>query len=543
MWIARVVVVVAAAASIAAPCSDPDPGAPVWPTWGGDLHNTHHARGETRISPATVASLRPRWVVKTAGPVSAIPTLSETRAYVFDWGIPGVGFSSLYAIDRDTGAVVAREPITRYSGNLLHNVARTSPAIAGDMLVFGDLRNQPSSLLAIPGAHGAALYAIDRRTGTLLWKTILDPHPLAIVTASPTIYEGRAYVGVSSYEEPAAKLGYDCCSFRGSVVAVDLGTGSIAWQTYTAPGGGFTGNAVWGSAPAIDEVRRQVYVATGNNYTMGEGPDVPDNYASSVLALDLDTGAIRWARKLENFGPWTFACAPYLAPWIPTNVGNCPDFESEDWDFGQAPMLLTVAEGAPRDLVVVGQKSGVLWAFDPDTGATVWSQPVGPGGVLGGMEFGSASDGERVYVGITNVEGHPWTAVAGPLAGTTHRGGLFAAVDAATGAILWQTPDPSSALPRTGLLAHPVWGAGLGPGFFAWVKGPLTVANGVVFGGSMDPLGHMYALDAATGAILWSFPSGGSVMSAPSIDDGVLYWGSGYLTGFPNDKLYAFEIP
>jgi polyvinyl alcohol dehydrogenase (cytochrome) len=200
------------------------------------------------------------------------------------------------------------------------------------------------------------------------------------------------------------------------------------------------------------------------------------------------------------------------------------------------------AEGAPRDLVVVGQKSGVLWAFDPDTGATEWATAVGPGGVLGGMEFGSASDGARIYVGITNVEHTEYTLVAGTRAGERVHGGMFAAIDAATGAILWQTPDPASDLPLHGLLAHPVWGGGLGPGFFAWIKGPLTVANGVVFGGSMDPLGHMYALDAITGTILWSFASGGSVMSAPSIADGVLYWGSGYSSGFPNNKLFAFEL-
>jgi len=131
-------------------------------------------------------------------------------------------------------------------------------------------------------------------------------------------------------------------------------------------------------------------------------------------------------------------------------------------------------------------------------------------------------------------------ACPGQHAGQRVRGGIWAAVDSATGEILWQTADPASFLPLEGNLVHPVWGANLGPGFFGCLKGPLTVANGVLFGGSLDPEGHMYALDAATGEILWSFASGGSVMSAPAVVDGVVYWGSGYSTGYDNDRFFAF---
>jgi polyvinyl alcohol dehydrogenase (cytochrome) len=206
-------------------------------------------------------------------------------------------------------------------------------------------------------------------------------------------------------------------------------------------------------------------------------------------------------------------------------------------------MLITAADDGGQDLVVVGQKDGVMWALDPDAGgATVWATPVGPGGVLGGMEFGAATDGERIYAQVTNFEHNEFPITAGPFTGLTARGGIFAALDVATGALLWQTPDPASFQPITGTISHPYWGGGLGPGFFGTIKGPLTVANGVVFGGSMDQEGHMYALDAASGLILWSFASGGSVMSAPSIADGELYWGSGYTTGYSNNKLYAFEL-
>ena len=135
------------------------------------------------------------------------------------------------------------------------------------------------------------------------------------------------------------------------------------------------------------------------------------------------------------------------------------------------------------------------------------------------------------------------TLTAGGHAGEVAHGGIWAALDVKTGKVLWQTPDPSHNLPLKGDIDHTTWGSDLGPGFFAIAMGPLTISNGVLFAGSLDQEGHMYALNAATGDVLWSFASGGSVMSAPSIADGVLYWGSGYFTGFENDAVYAFELP
>ncbi len=553
-------------------CTDPDPGEPVWASWGGDLENTHNAR-DTSIHVGNVHELRQKWVVRTNGNVSAIPTLSDTRVYVPDWGTPLTGSSTLYAIDRDSGEVVSEKSLLAYSGNLLNPITRSSPAIAGDLLVFGDVRSQPSTLLSIPGAHGAMLYAVSRTTGQLVWKTQLEAHPLAVTTQSPVIFEGRVYVGVSSLEEAASKLAYPCCSFRGSMLAVDLATGRILWKTYMTPPPphifarpDFTGAAVWGSAPAIDVARRQVYIATGNNYTFPQvlrdcladhqgDPaaqqsacytplDPPNNYAETVLALDLDTGAVRWAQKMHNYGAWTFACDPTLIPWIPVYEPNCQDLDSLDFDFGQAPMIVKAeTSGLVEDLLGIGQKNGVFYALDPDDGSITWATRVGPGGDLGGVEFGSATDGQRFYVQNTNYDHTPMLLTVGEHAGEIANGGIWAALDVATGEVLWQTPDPASALPLTGDIAHLTWGPGLGEGFFGVAMGPLTVTNGVLFGGSMDRAGHMYAFDASTGEILWSFASGGSVMSAPSIANGVVYWGSGYSQGANNNALYAFELP
>jgi polyvinyl alcohol dehydrogenase (cytochrome) len=551
-------------------CKDDDPGDPVWTGWGGNALNTHHAAGETAIGPDTVPGLRPLWSVTTGGSVSGIPALSETRVYFPDWGIPNLGGSQLWTVDRATGDVIGQKKLIDYSKNLINNVSRTTPAIYGDLLIFGDIRSQPTSVLNIPGGHGAVVYAVSRITGELVWKTTLDDHPLAIVTQSPTVHGGVVYVGTSSHEEAASRLAYPCCSFRGTMAAIEASTGVIKWRTRTIPEqadpeAGFSGGSVWGSAPSVDAERGVVYVATGNNYRVGaeleacidqypgdpeaqetlcyQRLDPPDNYAESILALDLDDGAIRWARKMKNYGAWTFACDPELVPWLPRNSANCEDLDSMDYDFGQAPMIVRRADGAARDLLVLGQKSGVLWALDPDDdGATVWATAVGPGGVLGGMEFGSATDGQRAYVQITNFRHNEFELVAGPYAGQTVRGGIWAAVDLATGGIVWQTPDPTSFQPLEGSIAHVTWGSGLGPGFFGVALGPLTVANGVVFAGSMDREGHMYGFDAATGLILWSFASGGSVNSAPAIHDGVLYWGSGYSNGFNNDKVFAFGL-
>jgi polyvinyl alcohol dehydrogenase (cytochrome) len=574
-WLALGALSLAVAASAGFQCTDPDPGIPVWPTWGGDLENTHAAHA-TSINPGNVHLLRTKWVVRTTGNVSAIPTLTTTRLYVPDWGLPLVGGSSLYAIDRESGDVVSQQKVLDYTGNLQHNVMRSSPAIAGDLIVFGDLRNQPSSLLDIPGAHGATLYAVNRLTGKLVWKTQLESHPLSVVTQSPVIYDNKVFVGVASLEEAAARrLGYECCSFRGSMLAVDLASGRILWKTYMTPPArsnipfakpDFTGAAVWGSAPSIDVARHQLYIATGNNYSFPQALrdclaahrgnpaaqqsecyarlDPPDNYAETVLALDLDTGAVRWARKLHNYGAWTFACDPDLLPAIPVYAPNCQDLDSLDFDFGQAPMLVKAeSSGLAKDLLGVGQKSGVFFTFDPDDGADVWATRVGPGGELGGIEFGSATDGKRFYVQNTNFDHTPMLLTVGPHTGQVVNGGIWAALDVATGEVLWQTADPSSNQPLTGDINHLTWGDHKGPGFFAVDMGPLTIANGVLFGGSMDKEGHMYAFDAATGDILWSFASGGSVMSAPAVDGNTIYWGSGYSQGFNNNAIYAFELP
>lgn len=336
---------------------------------------------------------------------------------------------------------------------------------------------------------------------------------------------------MSSQEELAAAVvpGYEL-SFRGSMLALDLANGATLWKTYLAPAG-YTGNAVWGSSPAIDTKRKQIYIATGNNYSVPEDvlacvanagdPDTmaacsaPDSHFDSVVALDMNTGAIRWATRAIPYDAWTVDCTPF-----PGADGDlCPQPAGPDFDFGQAPALSTVkdAHGKSVDVVGAGQKSGQYWQLDADTGAVRWVTQAGPGGTAGGLQWGSAVDGTRIYTASANSNFVPWTLPDGTI--TTD--GMWSGLDAQTGKLLWQITPP--------------WGGG--------TSGPVTTANGIVFGCSLDPRGHMYALDAANGANLWDFASGGSCLSGAAISDGMLYWGSGYRSGTPNNKLYAFGLP
>jgi polyvinyl alcohol dehydrogenase (cytochrome) len=247
-----------------------------------------------------------------------------------------------------------------------------------------------------------------------------------------------------------------------------------------------------------------------------------DDLFDAIVALDLKSGAVRWANISLPYDAWTVDCIPFVG-----GGSNCPKPAGPDYDFGQAPALFSVQQagqdserdGKPRELVGAGQKSGTYWAVDPDTGALVWKTQAGPGGTTGGLQWGSAVDGTRVYTANANSSKQSWKLTNG----TTTTEGVWSALDAATGQIIWQVT--------------PVNKGG--------TSGPVTTANGVVFGCSLDPLGYMYALNAATGEMLWRYPSGGSCLSGAAISRGMVYWGSGYSHfgfGTPNNKLYGFEV-
>jgi polyvinyl alcohol dehydrogenase (cytochrome) len=497
----------AATTSTAAPVA-PAPSPSDWPFAGGDLGDTHNAAAETAIGTNTVAALRTKWSFTTGSSVSATPTVVGGYVYAPDWA------GNLYKVQATTGQKVWSHRISDYTG-ISDDVSRLSPAYWNGEIVTGDGAQTNAD------TDGAFLFGIDTLTGAGLWKTQIDSDPAAIVTSSPVIDNGVIYVGVSSKAEILPSQS----TFRGSVVALDATTGAILWKTYVVPQG-YTGGAVWGSTPAVDEKTGQIYVGTGNNYTVPDGvctspsetdcaPDAPDDYQDSIVALDMHTGAITWGTKTLTADTWTIA----------QRFGD-------DFDFGTGPNLFTTTiAGKSTDLLGIGQKSGVYWALDPVTGKIVWDTAVGPGGNLGGIEWGTATDDKRIYIANTNTShlSVTLTSATGQTSITT--GGFWAALDPATGKILWETATPGSASP----LAF------------------VTSANGLLYSGSTDPAGpDMYALDAATGAVKWSFAGGGAVLSGAAVVDGSVYWGSGYHTQvlgpfFPfdgdNDKIYAFSLP
>lgn len=223
--------------------------------------------------------------------------------------------------------------------------------------------------------------------------------------------------------------------------------------------------------------------------------------------LNKGAGSVNWSYKVEPYDAWTTGCR-----LVPPN--NCPSPKGPDYDLGgSGPNLLD-------RMVGFGQESGVYWAFNPDNGDVLWSTFVGPAGTgtLGGIEWGTATDGKRIYAEVADSGHVNYTLIP---SGDTIDYGSWSALDAATVKILWQTADPA-------------------PGSEDF--GAVSVANGVVYAGSQGSPGYMYGLDAQTGKILWSFASGGSVIDGPSIVNGFVYWGSGYKIGTHNNKLYAFTV-
>jgi polyvinyl alcohol dehydrogenase (cytochrome) len=495
-----------------------------WNTSGGDRQNTRSQASEHTLSAANVNKLAVKWAVTTDGDVSATPAVDSDTVYFPDWG----GYVS--AVNKLTGALKWKTKLSNITG-VPFDKSRSTPAVTDDKIIFGT----QGSILVPGGGPGGKIVALNKATGAVAWVTQADSHFAAIITQAANVFDGRVYVGVASQEEALAAFvpGYQL-SFRGSMLALDAATGQILWKTYVAPPG-YTGNAIWGSTASIDTKRKQLYIATGNNYSVpqpvldcvaaaGDDPIAkaaclaPDDHFDSILALDIRTGAIRWATRAIPYDAWTVDCIPFFG-----DGDLCPQPAGPDFDFGQGPALFKV-KATGNEMVGAGQKSGQYWALNPDTGQVMWVTQTSPGGTTGGLQWGSAVDGARVYVSNPNSNSIPWT----PLGGSATTKGAWSALDAATGQILWQRIDPNAPSPLGG-----------GP------SGPVSVANGVVFGCSLDAVGHMYAMNAATGAQLWDYPSGGSCLSGAAIVDGIVYWGSGYSNfgfGTPNNKLYAFGL-
>ena len=431
--------------------------------------------------------------------------MSNGRLYTGSWD--GV----IYALDAATGC--------SYWTYKAEAGVRTPIVIVRGVGIFGDFK--------------ANVYAIDLATTKLLWKTKVDDHPEARITASPVVWQDRVYVPVASLEEGAAEdPKYPCCTFRGSVVALKIADGSEVWKSYTidepshstgknkegTPMFGPAGGSVW-SSPTIDAKRHLVYVTDGNAYTSPEPLTT-----EAVAALEMDSGKRRWVKQLNTQDAWNGACMKGQ------NTANCPATEGPDFDFGAAPALTTLADG--RDLVLAGQKSGIFYALNPDNGDLVWKIVLGHGGIYGGIEWGFSADDHYAYVPISDRD-----------VGSLEADGSINGIDLASGQRVWRTVAPPDSCKQHPDLCSIAQAAA------------TTLIPGVVFSGSFD--GHLRAYDTASGKIVWDYETdrsydginhvqghGGSIgSSGPTIVNGMVYQTTGYASyglGMPGNVLLAF---
>jgi polyvinyl alcohol dehydrogenase (cytochrome) len=487
-----------------------------WNGWSTDPRNWRF-QPDPGLVPSDIPRLKVKWAFSYDGGKYGQPTIVGGRLFLTSMS------GAVYSLDAKTGCMFWRFTQSTPSRTTVSVGPAPGAAPSGYAAYFGDL--------------SANVYAVDAASGALLWKTRVDPHPRSVLTGAPTLFKNQLYVPVSSWEEGVASVAhYSCCTFRGSVVALDTATGKIVWKTFaieqpSAPSRknstgtqmyGPAGAAVW-SAPMIDAGRNRLYFATGNSYT-----DVMEGGSDAVIAVDLTSGEVVWRHQLTRDDNSLSGCGPGR------QLVNCPSALGHDYDFGASPILLTLPTG--KDILLAGQKSGAVFGINPDTGEVLWRTQVGIGGFLGGIEWGMASDGSRLYVTNTDV-----------LAAETGRPGLFA-LDPATGKDLWYTPSPHVGCDWTGGM----------PCFNAQSAAPSTIP-GVIFSGTTD--GHERAYVSADGRILWDFDTAGSSyrtingvndqaggpidVSSGTIADGMLFMMSGYLGilgGRSNDVLLAFSV-
>ena len=469
-----------------------------WNGWGGDAGNTRF-QPAVQLTAADVPRLKLKWAFGFPGAraVSGQPAVVAGRVFV----------------SADTGDVYALDVASGCTYWSFHADAAVRSSVTVERLAPG----KPYAVLF--GDARANIYAVDAANGTLLWKVRVEVHPLARITGGVRSFEGRVYVPIASGEEGAGgSPAYACCTSRGSVAALDAATGQLIWKTYTIPQPprptttnasgtqlwGPSGAGVWNS-PTIDPRRRALYVGTGNAYSAPAAPTT-----DAIVAMDLDSGAILWSVQGTANDVWLAAC-------INNTALNC----GPDQDFGSPPILKTLQDGT--SLLIAGQKSGNVWAYDPDKkGAVVWRTAlVANTTEFGGkIVWGGAVDDQNAYFGL------------GP--------GGIAAVRLRDGQRQWfaQLP-PAGSPPRPGQ------------------DGALTVIPGAVISGGWD--GTVRVLSASDGRTLWEYNTvrsfdtvnhvaaqGGSMGApGPVVAGGLLFVPSGYVgvrNGAPGNVLLVFGV-
>ncbi len=497
----------------------PDPTAQKWDGWSPTRSNTRYQPTEQAgLTLEQVRHLKLKWALGFPGDVTAFAAPIVLNGTLF----VGSAGGAVQAVDAKTGCLFwvfqANGPVR----------AAFAPVRDGSTysLVFGDLIGW--------------VYSLDARTGKQLWKRRVEDHEAARLTGSPVAQDGVVFIPAASWEETrSTDPEYKCCTFRGSLTALRVRDGSVVWKTYMVDpprktGVNSAGTEKWGpsgapiwSSPTIDTKRGLLYVTTGDNYS-----SPATTTSDAVMALEIKTGHIVWSQQTLSNDAYTSACR--------AKGVNCPPENGPDYDFGSSAMLVRTPNG--REILVAGQKSGMVHAFDPDAkGKILWETRVGKGGLNGGVQWGMASDNQKVYAAVSDVSAVMNTA--GPVGGATFdpvQGGGLTALHLEDGGKAWYAPSHPCDPPR--------------PGCSPGQSAALTLIPGAIFSGSMD--GHIRAFASEDGEVLWDFDTakeyatvngvqgkGGSLDGAgPVIVGGMVFVNSGYPRngGMPGNVLLAF---
>jgi len=496
------------------------PSNDTWAGWSPSSSNSRYQTAERAgLAPVQVRRLKLKWALGFPGDVTAFAAPSVVNGTLF----VGSASGAVEAVDANTGCT--------------HWVFQANGPVRGAIL---PVANGSATSLVLTDLIGWA-YELDAKSGKLLWKKRIDDHEAARLTGSSVALNGVVFIPAASWEETRSlDPQYVCCTFRGSVTALRVRDGSTVWKTYTIDppqktGTNSAGSAQWGpsgapvwSAPTVDTKRGLLYVTTGDNYSVP-----PTLTSDAVMALDLKSGRIVWTQQVLANDAYTSACR--------TKGVNCPSTNGPDFDFGSSAILVRAPNG--KEMLVAGQKSGMVYAFDPDAkGKILWQTRVGNGGLNGGVQWGMASDEQKVYAAVNDSSGVMNTA--GPVGGATFdpaKGGGLTALHLEDGAKAWFAPSHPCDPPR--------------PGCSPGQSAALTLIPGVVFSASLD--GHVRAFSTEDGEMLWDFDTaaqtystvngvpakGGSIDGAgPVIAGGMMFVNSGYPRngGMPGNVLLAF---
>jgi polyvinyl alcohol dehydrogenase (cytochrome) len=484
-----------------------------------DGNNPRHLdAAQAGLSTADLSNLELAWAVafpQTSGLRAAPVIIGSTVFY------SATDSGRVFALDINEGcAKWVYEPGTRLRSSLAYAVVD-----GRGTLVFSD---QPGMI-----------HAINAETGEAIWVASGQATDnQGMLTGTPVIFEDRIIVPVSgSGVITGGNPNYECCENHGAVTALDVHTGEKLWEYHTMPAAEYTGQAsstgvqqrgpsgapIW-STPTIDGGRGQIYVTTGENTS-----HPTTNTSDAIIALDLETGEEKWVFQALANDMWNFGCT--------AGGPNCiilDDTNSVDFDFGGPAILVDTGD---RELLIAGQKSGDIWALEPETGQLVWNQRVGEGTALGGNHWGIATNSERAFMTINDPDGM----------GGVSRPGLYTYF-VGTGEPSWFFEVQSDCGDHRSDRIRRC------EGLYGFSATPLSVDGAIITAG-LD--GRLFIFNSDSGELLFEYDTamdfetvngvegyGGSIEShSIAAGSGMVFVGSGYgqFSQVPGNVLLAFK--